>query len=254
MPMGKLSRQELDVVSLFWTCLVDALFPEVGEATIELLHHAGVKVEFPLDQTCCGQPAFNAGFWPEARQMAMHTIQVLEKAPGPVVIPSGSCTAMIRHGYLELFAEDPAWLARAKALADRTFELTEFLVDEAGIVDFEASFEGSVAYHPSCHLLRWLGVDRQPLALLGGVQGSTMHRLEAECCGFGGVFAVEHSEISGEMLKRKLHRVLESGARVVTGCDVSCLMQIEGGLRHDGHPIRCAHIAQLLTGREPGLR
>jgi len=252
--MGKLSRKEIQVVNLFWTCLVDALFPEVGESAIDLLHRAGVKVEFPRDQTCCGQPAFNAGFWPEARQMAMHTIQVLEKAPGPVVIPSGSCAAMIRHGYLELFAEDAVWLAKANALAAKTFELTEFLVDEVGVTDFEASFHGTVAYHPSCHLLRWLGVDRQPLALLGALRGTTVHRLEAECCGFGGVFAVEHAEISGEMLKRKMNRVLESGAGVVAGCDVSCLMQIEGGLRHDGHAIRCAHIAQVLTGRPPGLR
>ncbi len=241
-------------VQLLATCLVDALFPGVGEAVMTALTRAGIDVAFPLGQTCCGQPAFNAGFWDEARRMARHTIDVFLADPDPVVIPSGSCAHMIRHGYLELFADDPAWLARARELAAKTSELSEFLVDRIGMSRFRASYAARVAYHPSCHLLRGLGVDRQPQALLGAVQGLDVHRLEAECCGFGGVFAVDEPELSGAMLERKLAAIHQSGVTAVVGCDVSCLMQIEGGLRKQGSAVRCLHLAQLLTGQEPGLR
>ena len=241
-------------VQLFVTCLVDSLFPEVGEAVLAVLSRAGVQVSFPEGQTCCGQPAFNAGFWKEARKMACHTIEVFERTEGLVVIPSGSCAAMVKHGYLELFADEPEWLRRAKALAERTREFSQFLVDDLGIRDLGASFPARCAYHPSCHLLRGLGVDSQPLSLLEAVDGLEVEPLEPECCGFGGVFSVDHEEVSGEMLARKLERVAASGAELVVAGDVSCLMHIEGGLRKQGSPVRCAHLAQLLAGREGGLR
>lgn len=241
-------------IQLFVTCLIDSLFPEIGEAVIEVLMRAGVQVAIPQEQTCCGQPAFNAGYRGPARKMARHTIEVLEDTVGPVVVPSGSCAGMIRHGYLELFADDPTWLLRANMLAERTYELSEFLVDHLGVVDLGASFIGRLAYHPSCHLLRGLGVDHQPLDLLEGVAMAQVHRLEPECCGFGGVFAVDQPEISTEMLKRKLAEINQSEAGVVVGCDVSCLMHIEGGLRHIGSSVRCAHLAQVLAGREATLR
>ena len=242
------------IVQLFVTCLLDSLFPETAEAVVEVLTRAGAKVAFPAGQTCCGQPAFNAGYRDEARQMARYTIRVLERADGPIVIPSGSCAAMIRHGYLELFHDDPGWLARAQSLAGRTYEFSEFLVDRLGQVELGATWPGPLAYHPSCHLQRTLGVDRQPISLLGAVDGADVHRLPDECCGFGGVFSIDQPEISTEMLKRKLRSIEATRARTVTGCDVSCLMHIEGGLRHAGSPVRCAHLAQVLAGREPGLR
>lgn len=241
-------------IQLFVTCLVDSFFPSVGQATLDLLTAAGVEVVIPPDQTCCGQPAFNAGNWEEARRMARHTIHVLERRPDDIVIPSGSCAAMIRHGYPELFAQDVQWASRARAIAERVYELSQFLVDVAQVTDFGAHHEGDVSYHPSCHLLRGLGVDRQPKALLQQVQGARVTYLDPECCGFGGVFSVDHPELSGEMLARALDRVQASGSEIVTGCDVSCLMHLEGGLRKQGSRVRCAHLAQLLASGEARLR
>jgi L-lactate dehydrogenase complex protein LldE len=240
-------------IQLFVTCLIDSLFPEVGEAVVELLADAGVEVEFPEDQTCCGQPAFNAGFRDEARRMALHTLQVFAATQGPVIIPSGSCAAMLRHGYPELFADDPPNLARANQLAGRVYEFSQFLVDVLGVSAFPKAQPQAVAYHPSCHLLRGLGVDRQPRLLLQAA-GMQTQSLEAECCGFGGVFAIDQAELSAAMLQRKLHAIGESGAPTVVACDVSCLMNIEGGLRQQNAAARCAHLAQILAGRQPGLR
>jgi L-lactate dehydrogenase complex protein LldE len=241
-------------VQLFVTCLIDSLFPEVGVSVVSVLNQSGVMVSFPKDQTCCGQPAYNAGFHDEARQMARQTIQVFEQTEGPIVIPSGSCCAMMKHGYMEIFAEDPVWLPRAQSIAARCYELSQFLVGELGIVDNEASFTGRIAYHPSCHLLRGLGIDKYPLQLLGAVNGAEVIPLEAECCGFGGVFAIDHEEVSSEMLNRKIENVLEVDADVVVGCDVSCLMQIEGGLRKRHLRPISAHLAQILAGKGGGLR
>jgi L-lactate dehydrogenase complex protein LldE len=243
-----------ETIQLFATCLIDSFFPEVGEAVVEVLNRVGMQVAVPPDQTCCGQPAFNAGYRDQARRMARHTIEVLEDTVGSIIIPSGSCAAMIKEGYLELFADDPEWLSRARKIAARTYEFSEFLVDKLRVVDLGASFSGRLAYHPSCHLLRKLGVDRQPLDLLGKVVGAQIHPLEPVCCGFGGLFAVDQADISTEMLARKLEQVAASGADVVVGCDVSCLMHIEGGLRRNGSTVRCTHLAQILAGREAALR
>jgi L-lactate dehydrogenase complex protein LldE len=240
-------------VQLFATCLVDSLFPEVGEAVVEVLARAGVEVWFPKRQTCCGQPALNAGMRAEARTLALHTLEALE-AEDVVVVPSGSCSEMIRHRYPELLADEPGHLKRARRLADRTYEFSEFLVDQLLVADFGAALPFVIGYHPSCHLLRGLGVDRQPLRLLEGIAGASTERLSPECCGFGGMFSIEMPEISGEMLERTLDRIRNSGVELVAGCDVSCLMQIEGGLRRAGSPVRCAHLAQLLAGREAGLK
>jgi L-lactate dehydrogenase complex protein LldE len=241
-------------VQLFATCLIDSLFPEVGEAVVTVLRHLGLRLEFPPNQTCCGQPAFNAGYHAEARRMAQHTIEVFTHSQAPVIIPSGSCTAMIRHGYLELFADDPIWLPKAQQLSERCFEFSEYLVDQLGVTAIGPAYPLPVAYHPGCHTLRGLGVDRQPLALLESVCGAGLQRLPADCCGFGGVFAVDHEPISSELLQRRLAQIEESNARVVVACDVSCLMHLEGGLRKAGSPLRCAHIAQVLAGQEAGLR
>lgn len=240
-------------VQLFATCLVDSLFPEVGEAVLQVLAAAGVQVDFPAGQTCCGQPALNAGMLEEARGLAKHTLRVF-RDDSSVIVPSGSCADMLRHRYPELLANDPLWAEPARRLADRTYELSQFLVDQLLIADFGASNQKLLAYHPACHLLRGLGVDRQPMELLKAVEGPTPQRLEPECCGFGGVFALDHEPLSAEMLTRTLDRVNRSGEEVVVGCDVSCLMQIEGGLRRSDSSVRCAHLAQVLAGQEPGLR
>jgi L-lactate dehydrogenase complex protein LldE len=242
------------MLQLFVTCLIDSLFPEIGEATVEVLARAGAQIGFPEGQTCCGQPAMNAGYFEEARRMARNTIDVLTGAPGPVIVPSGSCAAMIKHGYLELFAEDRIWLSRARELAKRTYELSEFLVDRMRVVRLGAAFQGHLAYHPSCHLLRGLGVNRQPMQLLESVAGVELTPLSPECCGFGGVFSMDHAPISEEMLAATLKRAQESGADTIVSCDVSCLMQMEGGLRRTESNLRCAHLAQILAGKEPGLR
>lgn len=238
----------LERVQLFITCILDTLYPEVGEAVVRVLQRAGAAVEFPPDQTCCGQPAFNAGMRDEARRMAIHTIQVFEKTTGAVVVPSGSCAAMIRHGYLELFAHDEQWLRRSRELAGRTYEFTEYLVDVQGVVDLGAQLHEKVTYHSSCHLLRELGVDLQPRTLLSHVRGVDFIELTGtqECCGFGGVFSVEHPQISNAMLERKLAYVEESGASLVVSCDAGCITNINGGLRRRGKSQRAVHIAEIL--------
>jgi L-lactate dehydrogenase complex protein LldE len=243
-------------VQLFVTCLIDTIYPEIGEAVVRVLERAGLQVEFPQDQTCCGQPAFNAGLWPEARALAEHTIQVFENTSGPIVVPSGSCAAMLRHHYQELFADDPLWLPRVHKLAARTFEFTEYLVDQLGIVNVGAQFNGLLTYHSSCHLLRLLGVDRQPRALLARVQGAQVVELSGsqECCGFGGVFSLEHPELSAAMLDRKIANIEASGADTVVACDAGCLIHINGGLHRQGKKQRAVHIAQILEGRVQGVK
>ena len=250
----------MKTIQLFITCLVDTLYPETGMAVVQILERAGVQVEFPSDQTCCGQPAFNAGMRKEARAMARQTIQVFENTEGPVVVPSGSCAAMIRHHYLELFKDEPVWLNRAKGLSERIFEFSEYLVDQLHLVDLDACYSDSVVYHPSCHLLRDLQIDQQPRLLLQSVKqaGNPDKALEVqempiedECCGFGGVFSVEHPEISAAMMDRKIANVEASGAQVVVSCDAGCITHLNGGLQRKGSPLRAVHLAEVLCKRLP---
>jgi L-lactate dehydrogenase complex protein LldE len=243
-------------IQLFATCIIDTLYPQVGKAVVRVLERAGVEVAFPHDQTCCGQPAFNAGMRSQARSMVEHTIKVFEATSGPVVVPSGSCAAMIRHGYLELFDGDMYWSQRAKSLAERTFEFTEFLVDYLGVTDIGACFHSSVAYHSSCHLLRDLGVSEQPQALLSAVEGLDFIELpySDECCGFGGVFSVEFPHVSAAMLERKISNIESSGAEVITSCDAGCITHINGGLHRRGQTPRVMHIAEILEKRDGQIK
>jgi len=156
----------MTTVQLFITCLVDSFYPETGEAILSILRRLGLTVDFHPDQTCCGQPPFNAGLRTEARPIVEHTIRVFEKTNGDIVIPSGSCAHMIKHGYPELFQDDPGWLPRAHALGNRVYEFTEYLVDRLGVTDLGARWEGTLTYHPSCHTLRGMHIDRQPRTLL----------------------------------------------------------------------------------------
>jgi L-lactate dehydrogenase complex protein LldE len=241
-----------ETVQLFITCLIDSFFPHVGEAMVKVLNRAGVHVDFPSAQTCCGQPAFNAGLRSEARPMAEHTIRVFERTTGAVIIPSGSCAAMVRHGYLELFKDDPEWLARAQSLAARSYEFTEFLVDVRNFTEAGACWPGKLTYHSSCHLLRGLGVDRQPRLLLASVKDAEIVELpdRQDCCGFGGVFSVEHPELSAEFLKRKIANLEKTESPTLVVADTGCLMHIQGGLIRQGKSQQVVHIAEILANRE----
>ena len=242
----------MQTIQLFITCLIDTLQPQIGEAVMSVLERVGVQVIFPEEQTCCGQPAFNAGMRSDARKTAEHTIRVFEQKPYPIVIPSGSCTDMIRHGYPELFRDVPDWHIRALALAERTYEFTEFLVDILKITDLGVRYPGKITYHPSCHLLRGLGVDQQPRTLLSNIEDAEIIELpnQFECCGFGGVFSVKHPEISAEMLNRKVENIDMSDSPTVVVCDTGCLMHIYGGLKRQKKHQRVLHIAEILAGSQ----
>lgn len=249
-----MSKTKHQTVQLFVTCLVDTFYPNVGMSVVDILEAEGITVKFPFDQTCCGQPAFNGGFWDDARVMAKHTLDLLSATTGPIIIPSGSCADMIIHHYSELLHDDPAYAYKIKQIAGRTYEFTQFLVDELGITDVGARCNGCATYHPSCHGLRNLGLKTQPQALLSNVEGLTGAELpEAEtCCGFGGLFSIKMSDISGVMLNRKLDHVEASGADILVGSDVSCLMHMAGGLQKRGSQIQVKHIAEVLNESRKG--
>lgn len=237
-------------VQLFVTCLVNSLYPEVGKATVRLLEQAGCQVEFPLDQTCCGQPAYNGGFRNEARAQTEQTLDVLDATDGPIVVPSGSCAAMLIHHSPELVAGDDPYHAKAERVADRTRELTRFLVEDLGFGPSDAGAgDGTTAYHASCHGLRGLGIRNQPKKLLDDA-GTRRVELsgEDECCGFGGLFSIKSPEVSVAMMETKIEQIEASGADIVVGVDVSCLMHIGGGLKRRGSPIKTRHIAEVLAG------
>lgn len=236
--------------ALFTSCLVDQLYPRVGEAALAVLHRAGVDAALPPAQTCCGQVAFNDGFRPQARAMARRFLDVFEPYAA-IVAPSGSCAAMVRESYPRLVGDDPALAARAGALARRTYELSEYLVSVVGWDDPAARFPHRVAYHPSCHGLRQLGLVEQPLRLLRRVAGLELRPLRnsEECCGFGGMFAVKYAALSSSMLDAKIMAIEDSGAEFVTATDVSCLMHIDGGLRRRGSAVRTIHLAEILAAQ-----
>ena len=233
--------------TLFIQCLVDTIYPEVGEAMVEILRRQGVTLNCPTNQTCCGQPAFNSGYRREARAAARHFIQVFDNAE-IIICPSGSCVNMVRHHYPQLFQAEPRWLQRAQALAARTYEFTEYLVDVLGVEDVGARYRGKVTYHDSCHLLRGIGVKEQPRALLRQVQGAEFIEMERsdQCCGFGGAFSVKYADISTALVREKVEFIAQSGADTVVGCDMGCLMNIQGMLSRMGSVVKVMHIAQIL--------
>ncbi|MBB3050047.1 L-lactate dehydrogenase complex protein LldE [Prauserella isguenensis] len=233
-------------VALFPTCLTDTAFPETGKAMVRLLERLGCDVDFPLDQTCCGQMHFNTGYAEQARPMARAYADVFD-GYDYVVAPSGSCAGMVREIHPTLCGTSPA--------VERTYELSEFLVDVLGVVDVGAHFPHRVTYHPTCHSLRMLGVGDKPLSLLRAVSGLELIPLpQAEqCCGFGGTFALKNAETSTAMLADKMRCVQDTGAQVVTAGDNSCLMQIGGGLSRLQAGVRPVHLAEILasTQEEP---
>ncbi|MEF2247819.1 MULTISPECIES: (Fe-S)-binding protein [unclassified Paenibacillus] len=233
-------------VSLFITCISDAMFPKVGEAMARLLARHGIKLQFPTVQTCCGQPAFNSGYWKEARESARTIVDAFEDSDF-VIAPSGSCTGMIHH-YPKLFENDPVMLERVTKLKEKSYEFTQFLVQVLGVTDLGASFPHKVTYHPSCHGSRILGVKDEPMLLLENVSGLEFVPLPfaEDCCGFGGTFAVKMAHISGAMVTEKADHVLESEAEVLVGLDMACLMNIAGNLHYRNKPVRVMHLAELL--------
>lgn len=233
-------------VSLFVTCLSDAVYPRVVESMMRLLARYGIMLEFPTVQTCCGQPAFNSGYWDEARTTARTIITAFEDSDF-VVSPSGSCTYMVHH-YSQLFKDEPEWLGKAEKLQRKLYEFSQFLVEVLDVKDVGASFPHKVTYHPSCHGSRLLGVKDEPMELLGQVKGLEFVPLPfaEDCCGFGGTFSVKMSDISGAMVTEKVDHIKETEAEVLVGLDMACLMNIAGNLRYRGETLRVMHLAELL--------
>ena len=236
-------------VALFVTCLVDLHRPTVGFAAIKLLERAGCQVEVPRAQTCCGQPAYNAGDRATARDLAT---QVIEAFCGYdyVVAPSGSCAGMISHHFAGLVGDDPEMLRKAEAVAGRTYELTAFLTDVMGLTDLAAAFDGVATYHDSCSGLRELGVRQQPRDLLAGVTGLELREMADPdvCCGFGGTFCVKYPEISTRMATNKAEDVIATGADTLLAGDLGCLLNMAGRLSRLGSPIAVRHVAEVLAG------
>ena len=235
-------------VALFSTCLVDALFPDAGKATVTLLERLGQPVEFPLEQTCCGQMHANSGYF-EAKLVRRY-VDVFDEYDA-VVVPSGSCAGAIRHQHAMVarVAGDEALATRADQLGARTYELSEFLVDKLNTDDVGAYFPHRVTYHPTCHSLRMLGVGDRPLRLLRNVRGIDLVELERsdECCGFGGTFSIKNPDVSAAMLADKMESVIETGAEVLCAGDRSCLMHIGGGLDRIRAGVRTLHLAEILA-------
>ncbi len=236
-------------VYFYGTCLVDLFYPEAGMAGIKLLRRAGVEVLFPEGQTCCGQPAFNCGYWEEARRVARSQVELFP-LDLPVVLPSGSCAGMMRNHYPELFHGEPDE-ARVRAFSARVFELTQFLVDVLDVRLEDLGEPVKVTWHSSCHALRDLGLAGQPQALLGQLANVELAPLarERECCGFGGTFSVRHPEISGSMACDKAADAAATGAARVLSTDGGCLLNVQGALEAKGHPLRAQHIAEFLWER-----
>jgi L-lactate dehydrogenase complex protein LldE len=239
-------------VGLFVTCLVDLMRPGIGFATLKLLETAGCKVSVPATQTCCGQPAFNAGDAPAAAALARKAIAEFESFDY-LVAPSGSCADQIRTEYPKLLADDPKWQPRAAALAARTYELTDFLVSVLKIESVPGDHTGTVTYHDSCAGLHSLGIKDQPRALLAKLKDLQLIEMGGceECCGFGGTFSVKFGEISSAIAERKCEAILASGADTITGGDLGCLLNIEGKLRRMGNEtVAVKHVAELLAGED----
>jgi len=243
-------------VALFVTCLGDTLYPSVGRATVRLLERLGHEVVFPAGQTCCGQMHINTGYQKEAVALIRHHVEVFSPYD-LIVVPSASCVGAIRHQHAMVArrAGQPSLAAAAEAVAARTYELSEFLVDVLGVEDVGASYPHRVTYHPTCHSLRLLHVDDKPLRLLRRVRGIDLVELPnaEECCGFGGTFAVKNAPTSTAMLADKMRDVLGTRAELCTAGDSSCLMHIGGGLSRLRAGVGTVHLAEILagTGRDP---
>jgi len=232
-------------VLLMRTCLADMVAPSVARAARTALERAGVEVVVPRGQTCCGQPGWSSGHPDQARPVARRALRAF-RGGDPVVVPSGSCAAMVRHGYPELFAGRPEE-AEAREMAERTVELSQYLARD-GLRPRPAG-SGSVTYHDSCHMLRILGERESPRSVIAGVDGMELREMQQTevCCGFGGTFSVSFPEVSGRLGDEKARNAAAAGADELVACDLSCLLHIAGRARRTGIPLRVRHLAEVLA-------
>lgn len=236
-------------VSLFATCLVDMFQGNAGKAAVELLERLGCEIDFPDAQVCCGQPAYNSGYVKESKEAMKRMITAFEHAEY-VVSPSGSCAYMFQE-YPHVFKGDSVWEPRAKKLAEKTYELTQFIVEVLNVDDVGAKLKGKATFHTSCHMTRLLGVREAPMRLLKNVKGLEFEELpgKEQCCGFGGTFSVKMAQISKQMVDEKVGHIEETEAEILIGADAGCLMNIGGRIGRQGKPIRVMHIAEVLNCR-----
>lgn len=236
-------------VTLFATCLVDMFQGNVGKATVELLERLGCEIDFPTTQVCCGQPSYNSGYVEKSKATMKNMISAFEHAE-MIVTPSGSCAYMFKE-YPHIFQDDPIWAPKAQALADKTYELTDFIVNVLKIENVGARLQGTATYHTSCHMTRLLGVQKAPITLLQNVEGLNYVELPGKdrCCGFGGTFSVKMGNISGQMVDEKVCNVEETEADILIGADAGCLINIGGRIGRTGKPIKVMHIAEVLNSR-----
>lgn len=240
-------------VGLFVTCLVDMFRPTVGFAAVKLMEDAGCVVDVPVAQTCCGQPAYNSGDRADTKAIAQNVIQAFEPFDY-VVVPSGSCGAMLKHHYPDLFADDPVWKERALAFSGKVHELISFLTDILGVNAVESRFTGSVTYHDSCSGLRELGIQSQPRKLLKALDGVTLKEMETPdvCCGFGGTFCVKYPDISNAIVEKKTDRIRKADAGTLLAGDLGCLMNMAGKLQREGSAVDVRHVAEVLADMADG--
>lgn len=236
-------------VSLFVTCLTDTFYPRTGIAVVKVLEHLGCEVDFPADQTCCGQPMFNNGFADETRELAKRMIQVFEHSQ-VVVTPSGSCAAMIRDYYPDLFKGDPAWEQGCTELCAKTYEFVEFLVKvlKVDLRELSAKWDGDVTYHYSCHL-RGIGMTDEATQVMKQIDGLSYRPMEKidQCCGFGGTFAMKYPQISGSMVREKVQCIQATGAPTVVSNDAGCTMNISGACRREGAGVNFISLAEVIA-------
>ncbi len=235
-------------VTIFISCLVDTFFPNVGESMVRVLRNLGLEVDFLEDQTCCGQPAFNSGYQDEAKELAARFLDIFDQV-NYIVCPSGSCVTMVKVFYKELLKYDQHMMTQLKRVISKTYEFSEFIVNVLGVTDVGASYDGIVTYHDSCHLLRELGINKEPRELIKSVRGIEFREMELHdaCCGFGGAFSIKFSDVSVSMLNEKIDCILNSGANTVVANDMGCLMNIGGVISKRNLSIRVLHIAELLA-------
>ncbi|MER2000171.1 MAG: (Fe-S)-binding protein [Lysinibacillus sp.] len=234
-------------VSLFATCIVDMFHSNIGKSTVQLLERLGCTVLFPENQTCCGQPAYNSGYKKKSIETMKNTIRALESEQY-IVCPSGSCAYMIKE-YVHVFEHDDEWQKRAQNVANKTYELTQFIVDVLKVENVGAKLNGTATYHPSCHMTRLLKVQDAPLTLLRNVEGLEVIDLplKENCCGFGGTFSVKMGKISEQMVDEKVASVQQTKAHYLVGADAGCLMNIGGRIQRQDIDVQTMHIAEILN-------
>lgn len=243
-------RDASGTTALFIPCVVDQFFPDIGESMVKVFHEQRIPMAYPSEQTCCGQLAFNNGYWERARLLAKRFIKVFEKSEA-IVAPSGSCVEMVRNNYPLLFESEPDWLQRARAVSTKTYEFSEYLVDVLGVVDVGACYEGQVTFHDACHCYGGLGIYIQPRVLLNHVKRVDFVEMQdsTKCCGFGGTFWNKLPHISNAMVDDKVNNIVESRAGAVITSEPACLMNIKGRISRRGLDIQVLHLAQILANR-----